>query len=125
MHNHKGYDLDFLNNEGITPLECAVNDWVFEKVVILKQCGAKLDKGVHRNPLLLIALNNQDYAMCSYLTRFNNYDNPDIDGIDINFRDSEFFWQAAILNHAILEKAYLNYLMNVFIEDARGSEPAF
>lgn len=93
LDDHKEHDKDFLHYEYMkTPLEYAVELGHLNRVRALIEVGAKLDQGVHTRPLLLIALMNQDYDMIYYLAQFNNYDDHDIDGIDINFHNSEFFW---------------------------------
>ncbi len=93
LGNNVGWDIGFLhNNYLITPLEYAVNTRDIIKVSILINAGAKLDQGIHSHPLLLIALKNLDERMLNYLIQFNNFNNPDQDGIDINLHDSEFFW---------------------------------
>ena len=87
LSNHRGYDLDFIYEKfHKTPLEHVVDRRDVQKVEILNKAGAKLDDGYHSRPLLLVALMNHDVSMQDYLL------NPAIDGVDINFRNSEFFW---------------------------------
>lgn len=92
LNNYQGC-VDFVHYaKGKTPLEYAVNLDAIEKVKILKERGALLDQGAHSQPLLIIALINENKKMIKYLTKFNNYNHLDRDGIDITFRDSQFFW---------------------------------